>query len=283
MKVRLLLLFTILLASCASHQNAVLKLDGTDLIIVTDDGAKQRFEADFVILKADKNPNKKLRRGDFGYVKKEWETQGLLYNVPTWGQPDDYVMNPNLHVEDGYNPETDRAYGKNRTANIFMAASSESVSATSARYEDGKIKWVFEENPDWMLSAEVTTSFEHRGLPCITIKFTPKKNGWYSVCYAGAPQCSEAEIQELWQAHIWNEKRFPNQSFLSESFRTPIPTTLLTVNGITTGVIGDPSYVPYEATPPVSSNSNGLNLLTEQFNATIDIFGTNFVSLQKIK
>ena len=30
-------------------------------------------------------------------------------------------------------------------------------------------------------------------------------------------------------------------------------------------------------------NSNGLNLLTEQFNATIDIFGTNFVSLQKIK
>lgn len=30
-------------------------------------------------------------------------------------------------------------------------------------------------------------------------------------------------------------------------------------------------------------NSNELNLLTEQFNATIDIFGTNFVSLQKFK
>ena len=30
-------------------------------------------------------------------------------------------------------------------------------------------------------------------------------------------------------------------------------------------------------------NSNGLNLLTEQFNATIDIFGTNFVSLQKFE
>lgn len=29
-------------------------------------------------------------------------------------------------------------------------------------------------------------------------------------------------------------------------------------------------------------NSNGLNLLTEQFNATIDIFGTNFASLQNL-
>ena len=140
MRTRVLLLLCAIFLSCTAHAIVITKLDGTDLVIITEGGAKQRFKADFVILKADKNPNKKLRRGNFGYVKKEWETQGLLYNVPTWGQPDDYVVNPNLHVEDGYNPETDRAYGKNRTANIFMAASSESVSATSARYEDGKIK-----------------------------------------------------------------------------------------------------------------------------------------------
>ena len=277
MRIRVLLLLSILLLSCTSHEKSNVKLDGTDLILTTEGGAKQCFKADFVILKAEKNPNKKLRRGDFGYVKKEWETQGLLYNVPTWGQPEEFVMNPNLHVEDGYNPETDRAYGKNRTANLFMAASSELVSATSARYEDGKIIWEFEDHPEWTLSAEVVAGSAHNGLPCISIKFIPKQNAWYSVGYVGAPQCDEADVEELWQAHIWNEKRFPNQPFLSESFRTPIPTTLLTVKGITTGVIGDPSYVPYEATPPVSANSKfAVALRNASGNAQTMIFAPVF-------
>lgn len=255
MKLKLLFISLVMAVSCVANDKAVVSLDGTDLVLKSSDGAQQRFKADFIVMRTDRNPNKKMRRGDFGYKMEEWQSQGLLYNVPTWGKPDNYVMDKNLHVEDGYNPETDRAYGEGRTANFFQAAPYEMVSALSARYEEGRIIWEFGEHQDWSLEAEVTAGEEHGGLPRISIVFKPKRDGWYSVGYAGAPQCGEEDVEELWQAHIWNERRFPNQSFLSESFRTTIPTALVTRKGVTTGVVADPSYIPYEPTPPVSADS----------------------------
>lgn len=255
MRINLLLISLVVALSCGANDKAVVTLDGTDIILDSKDGARQRFKADFMVMKTDRNPNKKMRRGDFGYKMEEWQSQGLLYNVPTWGRPDNFVLDKNLHVEDGYNPETDRAYGEGRTANFFQAAPYEIISASSAKYENGRIKWEFEEHPDWKIEAEVNIGDVHGGLPCVSMKFTPKKGGWYSVGYVGAPECDEKDVEELWQAHIWSERRFPNQSFLSESFRTTIPTALVTSNGVTTGVVADPSYIPYASTPPVSADS----------------------------
>lgn len=265
--------FCLLALSCASDRHAEIKLEGNDLVLTTSDGVTQCFKPVFIIFRTENNPMKKLRRGDFDYQKAEWQEQGILYNVPTWGQPDDFVPDPLLHVEDGYNPETDRSYGAGRTANLFMAAPSVIVSAVSAEMEDGKVVWTFEEHPDWSLKAEISTGNSHRGLPRVSMEFRPKRDGWYSVGYIGAPEFTLDKVEELWQAHIWSERRFPNQSFLSEAFRNSIPTTLVTSGGVTTGVIADPSYVPYEATPPTSANSQfGVMLRNSSGNAQPMLF-----------
>lgn len=262
-----------LVLSCTSERYAEVELKGTDVVLTTPDGAVQCFKPSFIIFYADKDPVKKLRRGNFGYKKAEGEEHGLLYNVPTWGKPDDFLPDPALHVEDGYNPETDRSYGAGRTANMFMAAPSVTVSAVSASMEGDRIVWKFEEHPDWVLKAEVSVGKEHGALPRVSMEFHPKKDGWYSVGYIGAPDCTFEQVEELWQAHIWSERRFPNQSFLSEAFRNSIPTTLVTCKGITTGVIADPSYVPFESTPPTSANSQfGVMLRNSEGNAQPMLF-----------
>lgn len=210
------------------------------------------FEPEFLVIYSESNPNKKMRRGDFGYKMKPFQTQGLLYNVPTWGKAEHFTPDPSLHIEDGYNPETDREYGPGRTANYFLAGNTYRVKASAVKKENGLIIWEFPDQELFSLKARVNDT----GLfPKVEFVFTPHKAGWYSVGYTGAPSVQVEDVEELWQPHIWSERRFPNQPFLSESFRAPIPTTLVTSHGVTTGVVADPTFIPYEATPPTSANS----------------------------
>lgn len=210
------------------------------------------FQPEFMVIYSESNPHKQMRRGDFGYELKPFQTQGLLYNVPTWGKAENFTPDPSLHIEDGYNPETDRGYGPGRTANYFLAGNTYRVKASSVKKEKGKTVWEFPEHELFSLQAWVS---EENHLPKVEFVFTPRKAGWYSVGYTGAPSVPVDQVEELWQPHIWSERRFPNQPFLSEAFRTPIPTTLVTSHGITTGVVADPAFIPYEATPPTSANS----------------------------
>ena len=218
------------------------------------DGSKLTYEPEFIIISSDKNPNKKLRRGDFGFVKDRYNPTGLLYNVPTWGKPDNFVANPDLHVEDGFNPEYDRAYGKDRTANYFQSGKSSLIRAVRARRIKGAIVWEFPENEDCILEARLDFDGEYP-YPRLRFRFTPKKDGWYSVGYGGQGGCLPSDVTEIWQPQIWTEKRFPNVPFLSESFRLPIPGCLMTVGGITSGVMGDPRAVPFENLTPTSDKS----------------------------
>lgn len=246
------------------------QIKGTSVTVKSEDGTKITYTPDFYILKSDKNPNKKLRRGDFGYVMKDFQTQGLLYNVATWGMPDNFVADPSVHVEDGYNPEMDRAYGKDRTANYFMSAPGVKVSATKAIKKGNSVEWIFNEEKDFSLTARLVFG---DGLPWLHFKFIPKNAGWYSIGYIGAPEFSQNDIDEIWQPHIWSEKRFPNQPFLSEAFRATLPTSLVNVKGVTNGVIADPRYIPYTETPPNSSNSQfGVMIRNAKGNAQSIIF-----------
>ena len=253
-KVVALILWT-LLPYCIASARASFFLEGKHLVVETADGARQSYEPVFIVIFSEENPNKKLRRGDFGYQMKPWQTQGLLYNIPTWGKPDNYTPDPSLHVEDGYNPETDRSYGPGRTANYFLAGKTIRTEASGAVEKGGTVRWTFPEDERFSLKASITPGRVCDGIPEVQIEFIPKKPGWYSVGFVGAPSEDPALVEEIWQAHIWSERRFPNQPFLSEAFRCPIPTTLMTRQGVTTGVVADPSFVPFESTPPTSADS----------------------------
>lgn len=251
------MLFVAIIVSASNQKGYKISLQkDLSIKVSTKDGVAQLFTPEFMVLVNTKNPNKAMRRGNFNYTPRGDIDQGLMYNVPTWGQPDHFVVDPKIHVEDGFNLETDRTYGAGRTANYFMASPCVKLRAVKAEQPSkNEVVWHFEDNSQFELVVVVSTKDMANGLPKLTMKLKPKVNGWFSVGYVGAPESTLANVDEIWQAHIWQEKRFPNQSFLSESFRLTIPTTLMTVNGVTTSVIADPKYIPFEAVTPNSDNS----------------------------
>lgn len=215
--------------------------------ITTKDGVQQVYKPDFMVMMSPQNPQKRFRRGDFGKIN---------YSVPTWGKlDDDFKVDPKMHLPDGFNPETDRAYGKGRTADYFMSAPHMTLSATGATQEKGTIRWTFPEEENFTLSASLKLSKIGNGMPWIEIKFIPKQAAWYSIGYVGAPSCNPEETDEIWQGQIWQEKRFPHRSFISEAFRATIPATMVTKQGVTTSVIANPKYIPFTVDVPFSRNA----------------------------
>lgn len=257
MKSSLFLLSSILLVtlSCSVSEDYAISLkDDSSIKVAAPDGSSLVYLPSFMVIHSEKNPNKKLRRGDFAFEKDEYNKDGLLYNVPTWGVPDNFVVDKTLHVEDGFNPEYDRAYGKGRTANYFLAGNLDVVTAVSAEMIQDKIVWSFPENDLYELKAEVSVDGKY-AYPKLSFTFIPKKDGWYSIGYSGARSADIDQVQEIWQPQIWTEKRFPNVPFLSESFRLPVPGTMMTASDVTNGVFADPSYVPFTNLTPTSMSS----------------------------
>ena len=232
-----------------------LVLSGTTVRITSPDGVTLDYKPSFTILATEQDPHKELRRGDFGYQLKPGETDGLLYNIPTWGKPEVFIRDENQHVEDGFNPEFDRSYGKGRTADYFRAARRIVIEAEQAVSRGDGIEWIFPANDGFSLSAHLAPDKRRNGMPRLTFRFTPQKAGWYSIGYTGAPEYAPEVCDEFWQPHIWQEKRFPNRPYLSEAFRASIPGTMVTVDGITNSIVADPKYIPFEVTPPNSKNS----------------------------
>ena len=282
MKIYKLFIITIVILStgmyvkaqiAAKNANFELSLNDKRIIVTNlNDGSKLCYEPDFLVLYSAKNPEKQLRRGDFGYMMEKGEDMGVLYNVPTWGQPDIFVKDKNEHVEDGFNPELDRSYGMNRTANYFKSAKSIKITAINANIVKKSVVWTFKTQNEFTFEASICLSTVADGLPRIEVKLTPKKEGWFSAGYVGAPQCNASEIDEIWQATIWQERRFPNESFLSESFRLTIPTAFVTIKGITIGVAADPKYIPFDPIPNSNNSQFGVMVRNEVGNAQPILF-----------
>jgi hypothetical protein len=226
---------------------------GADLQITLNDGTVRVFKPEFTVFYTTENPQKKLRRGEVGTN----HGKTPLYNLPSWGRESLKKVDANVHVMDGFNPEIDREIEQGRTANYFLAASNEVVKAKEVQLVDGVVKWMFPEASGFSLSATVKLP-EKKGMPELSFSFVPKKAGYYSVGYTGAPGVTPAEMDEMWQPMIWQEKRFPNMPYLSESFQCPVPTTLVTWQGATVGVLADASQIPFEPIPNRDNSTFGV-------------------------
>lgn len=77
-------------------------------------------------------------------------------------------------------------------------------------------------------------------------ELTPKIDGFFSVGYLGAPAYELEAVDEIWQPLVWQEKRFPVASVMTLAFRAPIPSTFVTRNGHTYGVVVDASEFPFD-------------------------------------
>jgi hypothetical protein len=186
-----------------------------------------------------------------------------LYNVLTWSTGDaPPVAKPKnsakpKHVDDGSDLATDRAGGKDRTADVFRAAPVVTIQATKWRLDGGRVEWSFDEQADFALAATLELP-AGQAEPLLTFRFTPKKDRWFSVGYVGAPERELAATDELWQPMLWQEKRFPKMAFLTESARCPLPVVLAAYEGVVCGLVADPAELPFLPLPTVANSRFGV-------------------------
>ena len=257
--------------SITKNENFKVSLKGNDLLVKRSDGSVLELNPTFTVVYAQKDPGKKLRYGDFGYDKKPHEELGIKYHVPTWGKVEEVKINSNEHVMDGFNPEIDRGFGEGRTANLFIAGSTMILNAKEIKVNGNKVEWFFPENEYVSLKAYATIN-KGDDYPSINYDFVAKKDGYFSVGYTGAPEYNADECTEIFQSDIWSEKRFPNAPYLSESYRTKVPSTFVAKSGMTYGIVGSPEYIPFMPMPTPENSQFGVMVRNSKGLAQSSIF-----------
>lgn len=237
---------TVALAESGPYQLRLLADRQVD--VTAPDGATARFAPRFVVLRAAADPKLQIRGASPG---------GVNYNLTTWGKDDQPPPDPDLHVPDGADPTLDQAFGQGRTADLFRACPAAWVEASSAQVDEGeadRVVWQFPQSSSFTLAAELSLPPDGSA-PQLRFTFTPTSPGWYSVGYVGAPTASLEQADEVWQPLIWNEKRLPDQSYLTQAFRCTLSTALVTEGGVTTGVVADPREFPFMPLPTFRQNN----------------------------
>lgn len=230
-----------------------------ELEVAMADGAVARFAPVVAVLATRTNPNIDMRWGKFPDAALRLNDTGSLYNVLTWGAKDAGKKAAEQHVEDGFDPNVDRGYGAGRTANLFAAGKLKTVRAGVGRSDGSKITWDFPADDTATVRLELDLPTDGTA-PRLRLKTTVKADGWYSFGYVGAPEISATAAEELWQPLIYNERRFPHESFLEAAYRCPLPTTLVTHGGVTTGVLADPAEYPFQPLPNFANSRFGVAL-----------------------
>ncbi|MDI1248294.1 MAG: hypothetical protein PSV13_05365 [Lacunisphaera sp.] len=240
----------------AGH-HLTLRLNG-EVEVTGPDGARAVFAPVFNVLLTGNNPNLETRWGRYKDGGLKSGDTGSTYHVLTWGKPADAVVT-NEHVADGYDPDSDRFYGADRSPNLFAAGKLLTLRATGAREESGRIIWTFPPTDGVTLKAELVVP-DDGSQPRLNLQAEVARPGWYSFGYVGAPACDPAAIDELWQPLVYTERRFPEDSFLEAAARCPLPTTLVRHGGTTVGVMADPAELPFQPMPTFAASRFGVAL-----------------------
>ena len=264
-----LLLLTVLITTAARADRLEPGPAGA-VAVVSADGGRADFAPEFTVLFAAENPNLEMRWGAFPEPAMRLSDTGSFYNVLTWGRK---TAGPaaKAQVEDGFDPAADRGYGAGRTANLFRAGRTSIHRAPSVKRDGQALIWDFPADPRVALKARLSAA-EDGTAPRLTVTATVREDGWYSFGYTGAPAADPAKLDELWQPLIYTERRFPHESFLEAAYRCPLPTTLVTIGGLTIGVAADAAEYPFQPLPNLANSRFGVALRDSAGNARPMLF-----------
>ena len=124
---------------------------------------------------------------------------------------------------------------------FFEAAGSNFVvMAEDATITDDRIVWALPASAEFGIFARIDLP-PGDGEPRLTYDFFARAHGYFSVGFTGAPELEPSEASWFWQPLIWQEKRFPKRSYLTQEFRCPIPAVLMGDGPVTVGVGVDPA------------------------------------------
>lgn len=239
--------------------------------LVKEKGKKDqwRFTPDFVILSASENPQMAMRPAGIENVR---------YNVVTWksAQLDAADQLKQQHVGkevggDGFDDRILKGKTDLRTADVFKAGHLKRTTARKHEKRKSKVIFSFPATDEYSLTA--TLSFEGKeAFPKLRYTLEARTENYYSVGYTGAPAVAIEDASAIWQPMIWQEKRFPQKSFLTLAFQCPVPSTLVCASGSCSGVVGDPKELPFDPLPLLDNSRFGIALRDEQGKAKSMLF-----------
>lgn len=230
------------------------------------EGKTFNYTSSFVVFYSEKDPVLALKSGNF---------KNTQYNIPTWlSNQADLIerKRTNDQTGDGFDDKILNSNNEKRTADLFAASElTFNLNPISFSKKDGIIRFQYNENDKFSFSAELSYS-EQYFLPLLKYTITPKVKGYFSVGYVGAPQLKISEANEIWQPLIWQEKRFPDLPYLTLAFRSPVPSTFVSKNGYSWGVVANPQEFPFDPLPVFSNSRFGIALRNKEGNAQPMIF-----------
>lgn len=258
---RFVSLFACSVALVASAADAVryrLQLAANGDLRVEREGTEAwTFAPEFVVQFRDTDPKLAMRPGNVPRVS---------YNVPTWeadargSQALAGVKRSTAQAGDGFDDRILDGDTRARTSDVFAAAAGVTVRASAWERRGDTISYTFSEGERFTLTATVTLPPAGAAEPVLTYALTPKIGGWVSVGYVGAPRVEPASADEFWQPFLWQERRFPHQSFLTPAFECPVPATFVRRGEAVVGVVVDADEFPFSPLPVLDNSRFGVAL-----------------------
>ncbi|MDR2916128.1 MAG: hypothetical protein LBV74_15100 [Tannerella sp.] len=140
------------------------------------------------------------------------------------------------------------------TANIFVSGERH-VFTSDGMVETGK---EYQFNYPESVYGKLTVYAANGQYPTLTYEFIPSRDGYYSVGYTGAPSISVPDVKEIWQPMIWHEKRIPDEPCMSLAYRCPVPSTLVSWENFTLGVVANTKEFPFQPLPTAKNSRFGI-------------------------
>lgn len=247
------------IACCLCMQSNAQIIKDSQGFKILSKGKTYLFKPNFVVVCNDIDPELALKPSGLKKVS---------YNIPTWKTSDsslaDYhqqIVNASV-AGDGFDDKILRSAKQDRTANIYHAGKTHFLTAIKTISSGDSIRFIFPEHALFTLKAWLIKS--SLPYPKIAFLFTPKRNGFYSVGYIGAPSFKSDHVDEVWQPLIWTEKRVPLQPYLTPSFMATIPTTLVNDGYNSIGVLAASRYLPFQPLPLLTNSQFGIALLNNK-------------------
>ena len=246
-------------------------VDGQNNIIIEDRRSSVHFEFApiFIVFSRDDDPEMAHRPANIPQ---------LPYNVITWraisDQGNEYLQQKEKDESqqgDGFDSRILDARVSKRTANLFQAG--ESMELVPVRVERRDSAFVFHYDDEGKpFSFSSWLSIPDIGYPKLSFEFVPNKDAFYSIGYIGAPTYELPDVREIWQPMIWQEKRFPDQSYMTLAYRCPLPGTLVYSGDHTLGIVADPTEYPFDPLPLAGNSRFGVAVRNESGQAQPMLF-----------
>lgn len=254
-KVLCFFMASMLAAACLHAQDQLKAVWENESIHISAGGKNYLFQPVLTLLYSEGNPELSLRGGGI---------RGVSYNIPTWktyrGKKADLrqaEVNASM-AGDGFDEKILKGETSGRTSSQYDAANVYTLRAESALLRGDTVYLRFPYGAAGQLSAYILLN--SKPYPILHFQLVAKKAGWFSVGYSGAPGYSSGQLSEIWQPLIWQERRFPDKPYLTMSYRSPIPTTLVYDGHHTVGVVALPSEYPFDPLPLFTNSRFGIML-----------------------